>query len=174
MTARLAVIVLVALLTAACDVSMTRQPKYTAYAPSDVWSDGSSARPLPKGVVSQSDLERDRVSANPPRVTDAFIARGRDRFNIFCSPCHGLDGAADGVIVQHGFPKPPSFHDGKLLAMPPRQIFDTITNGYGVMFSYGDRVEPTDRWAIVAYIRALQLSQRAKVADIPDAREKLP
>ena len=174
MIPRLAPVVLMALLTAGCDVSMTRQPKYTAYAPSDVWRDGSSARPLPEGVVSQAHAERETIAANPPRVTDAFIARGRERFGIFCSPCHGLDGAADGVIVQHGFPRPPSFHNDKLRAMPPRQIFDTITNGYGVMFAYGDRVDPSDRWAIVAYIRALQLSQRAKVADIPDAREKLP
>jgi mono/diheme cytochrome c family protein len=172
--ARIALIVPLALLTAACDVSMKTQPKYTTYAPSDVWSGGSSARPLPDGVVAQGDAARDKAAANPPRVTDAFIARGRERFGIFCSPCHGLDGAADGIIVRHGFPKPPSFHDEKLLAMPARQIFDTITNGYGVMFAYGDRVQAEDRWAIVAYVRALQLSQRANVADIPQAREKLP
>jgi mono/diheme cytochrome c family protein len=172
--ARAALALLSALLVGGCDVSMTAQPKYTTYAPSQLWSDGSSARSLPAGVVSQDDAERTRIAANPPRVTDAFIARGRERFDIFCSPCHGLDGAADGVIVQHGFPKPPSFHDDKLLAMPARQIFDTISNGYGVMFAYGDRVEVNDRWAIVAYIRALQLSQRAKVADIPQVREKLP
>ena len=169
-----ALVVPFALLTAACDVSMTRQPKYTAYAPSELWDDGASARPLPDGVVSQVDAQRQSAAAQPPRVTDAFMARGRERFDIFCSPCHGLDGAADGIIVRHGFPKPPSFHDKKLLAMPARRIFDTVTNGYGVMFAYGDRVAPEDRWAIVAYVRALQLSQRAKIAEFPHARDELP
>jgi mono/diheme cytochrome c family protein len=171
--ARLIAVFGVALLTAACDVSMTQQPKYRTYAPSELWENGTSAQPLPEGVVAQSTLARDEVAANPPKVTSALLARGRERFDIFCSPCHGLDGGGAGVIVHHGFPNPPDFHSGKMLALPARSIFDTITNGYGVMYSYAARVEPADRWAITAYIRALQLSGHAKLTDFPEAKERL-
>jgi mono/diheme cytochrome c family protein len=97
------------------------------------------------------------------------LERGRARFDIYCAPCHGLAGDGDGVIVAHGFPKPPSYHIDRLLAAPPGHFYNVITHGYGVMFSYGDRVDPHDRWAITAYIRALQMSRRATVAEVPDA-----
>ena len=113
---------------------------------------------------------RDR-SKTPPPVTAALLARGRERFGIFCSPCHGLAGDGDGIIVAHGFPAPPSYHIDRLLAAPAQHFYDVISHGYGVMFAYDDRVPPHDRWAIAAYIRALQLSRRAKVAEVPDAAE---
>jgi mono/diheme cytochrome c family protein len=160
-----------ALLTAACDVSMTRQPKYRTYEPSGLWKNGSSAQPLPDGVVAQNAIAREAALRDPPKATPALLARGRERFDIFCAPCHGRDGAGDGIIVRHGFPHPPDFHSDAIIALPARQIVDTITNGYGVMFSYADRVEPKDRWAIAAYIRALQLAGRAKAADFPNAVE---
>jgi mono/diheme cytochrome c family protein len=157
-----------------CDFAMRVQPKFKAQAPADLWADGSSQRPLPKGVVAQGALAEDAAAKNPPPVNDALIARGRDRYNIYCSPCHGLSGDADGIVVQHGFPAPPSYHSEALLKAPAATFYDAITNGYGVMYSYAARVAPRDRWAIVAYIRALQLSRHAMVADVPDAKEHLP
>ena len=161
------------LLLGGCDFDMRVQPKFKADSASTLWADGSSARPLPKGVVAQGDAARDEVAANPPPVTDALVARGRERYNIYCSPCHGLSGDADGIIVRHGFPKPPSYHSEALLKAPASTFYDTITHGYGVMYSYATRVSPRDRWAIVAYIRALQLSRRASLANVPDAKEHL-
>jgi mono/diheme cytochrome c family protein len=167
--------VLIALfLLTSCDYSMELQRKYATYAPSEVWSDGASARPLPSGVVAQGDLARHALEISPPHPSEALLERGRERFGIYCSPCHGLAGDGDGVIVAHGFPAPPSFHIDRLLAAPAQHFYDVISNGYGVMFSYAARVEPEDRWAIVAYIRALQLSRRATIAEAPEAKEKLP
>ena len=113
-------------------------------------------------------------SATPPPASPALLARGRERFDIYCSPCHGLDGKGDGIVAARGFPHPPSFTEPRLLAAPASEFYDAISKGYGVMYSYAARVEPRDRWAIIAYIRALQLSQHATVAQVPDAREKLP
>jgi mono/diheme cytochrome c family protein len=158
---------------AACDLSMTQQRKLTTYAPTALWPDGTSARPLPAHVVAQGDVARAAEAKTPPAVTAALLARGQDRFGIFCAPCHGLAGDGDGIIVAHGFPAPPSYHISRLLAAPAQHFYDVITDGYGVMFSYADRVDPHDRWAIVAYIRALQLSRRATVAEVPDAAEHI-
>ena len=168
--------ILALLLLTSCDYSMTQQPKYKTYAPgpTDVWSDGASARPLPNNVVAQSALARQAAASSAPRVTEALLHRGEERFNIYCSPCHGLAGDGDGVIVAHGFPAPPSYHIDRLLAAPAQHFYDVISHGYGVMYAYAARVEPEDRWAIVAYIRALQLSRHATVAEAPEAEEKLP
>ncbi|MBV8926912.1 MAG: cytochrome c [Bradyrhizobium sp.] len=160
-------------LLAGCDVSMTEQRKLATYSPTALWPDGTTARPLPAGVVAQGDVERAALAKNPPPVSDALLARGRERYDIFCGPCHGLAGDGDGVIVMHGFPAPPSYHIDRLLAAPAQHFFDVMTDGYGVMFSYADRVPPHDRWAIAAYIRALQLSRRAEIAEIPDAEEHI-
>ena len=164
----------IALMVAGCDVSMTQQNRYDTYSPATLWSDGTSARPLPAHVVAQGDLARDDNARNPSPVTPALLARGRERFDIYCSPCHGLDGQGDGMVVQRGFPRPPSYLEPRLLAAPPATFYDAITDGYGVMYSYATRLEPRDRWAIVAYIRALQLSQHATLAEAPEAAEKLP
>jgi mono/diheme cytochrome c family protein len=161
------------LLLTSCGLSMTQQPKYNTYAPADIWPDGASARRLPDGVVSQSEPARLARETSPPPATEALLQRGRERFDIYCSPCHGLAGDGDGVIVAHGFPKPPSYHIDRLLAAPAQHFYDVVTNGYGVMFSYAARIEPQDRWAIVGYIRALQFSRRATVAEVPEAGEKL-
>lgn len=158
---------------AACDLSMTQQRKLATYEPTTLWPDGTSARPLPDHVVAQGDVERDATAKTPPPVTADLLARGRGRYGIFCAPCHGLAGDGDGVIVAHGFPAPPSYHIDRLLAAPAQHFFDVMTNGYGVMFSYADRVDAHDRWAIAAYIRALQLSRRATVAQVPDAAENV-
>ena len=170
---RVAAIAGLSLLLAGCGLSMTEQRKYKTYAPAKLWSDGTSARPLPDGVVAQGDVARAQAAAAPPPVTDALLARGRERFGIYCAPCHGLAGDGDGIIVAHGFPRPPSYHSDRLLAAPAQHFVDVITRGYGAMYAYADRVDPHDRWAIAAYIRALQLSRRAKVAQVPEAEKFL-
>jgi mono/diheme cytochrome c family protein len=158
---------------AGCDLSMTEQRKLATYAPSTLWTDGTSARPLPDHVVAQGDVRRAAAEKTPPPVTTALLARGRERFDIFCAPCHGLAGDGDGIIVAHGFPAPPSYHADRLLAAPAQHFYSVITGGYGAMYSYADRIDPHDRWAIAAYIRALQLSRHAAVAQVPDAAENI-
>jgi mono/diheme cytochrome c family protein len=166
---------LAAMPLAACgDQSMTQQNRYSTYTRASLFADGTEAQPLPAGVVAQGDLGRANQSAKPPTVDSQLLARGRERYDIYCSPCHGLTGSGDGMIVRRGFPAPPSYHSARLRAAPAQHIFDVITGGYGVMYSYASRVEPHDRWAIVAYVRALQESQGAKLADTPDLRSKLP
>lgn len=170
---RIAPTLCLALLVCGCGLSMTEQRKYKTYAPSTFWADGASARPLPDGVVAEGDLAAAALALTPPDASPASLARGRERFDIYCAPCHGLAGDADGIIVAHGFPKPPSLHSEHLLAATAQHIYDTITRGHGVMYAYADRLEPHDRWAVVAYIRALQLSHRAVVAEVPEARDVL-
>jgi mono/diheme cytochrome c family protein len=158
------------LLLCGCGLSMTQQRKYKTYSPSTLWADGASARPLPDGGVAQGDLALAAIAAEPPEASSTLLGRGRERFDIYCAPCHGLAGDGDGVIVAHGFPKPPSYHIDRLLAAPASHFYNAISKGYGVMYAYSDRVDPDDRWAIVAYIRALQFSRRANVAEVPEAQ----
>ncbi len=162
-----------ALVLASCDLSMKEQPKYPPYAPSSLWADGTSARPIAAGTVAQGDIARKAMQKNPPEVTAALLRRGQDRFDTYCSPCHGLSGYGDGMVVQRGFPPPPSYHIDRLRQMDGQYFFDVQTKGFGVMYSYADRVSVEDRWAIAAYIKALQLSQYASAALAPEAREKL-
>ena len=105
----------------------------------------------------------------PPPVTLALLERGQERYRIYCTPCHSELGDGRGMIVQRGFPAPPSFHIDRLRAAPPQYFYDVITQGHGVMYAFADRVQPADRWAIAAYIRALQRSQHASLADVPPA-----
>ncbi len=156
-----------------CDVSMTEQRKLKTYASSSLWLNGTSARQLPNHVVAQGDVARAAAAKSPPEVTPALLARGQERFGIFCAPCHGFAGDGDGIIVAHGFPQPPSYHIDRLLAATAQHFYDVMTHGYGVMYSFADRIEPQDRWAIAAYIRALQLSRHAAVAQVPDASENI-
>lgn len=169
----LAALACACLALAGCDLSMTQQRKLKTDTPTALWPDGSSARPLPAHVVAQGAVARAAAAKTPPPVTPELLARGRERFGIFCAPCHGLAGDGDGIIVAHGFPAPPSYYIARLEAAPAQHFYDVITHGYGVMFSYGDRVDPHDRWAIAAYIRALQVSRHAAVAAVPDAAEHI-
>ena len=171
---RLALLLSALALAGCADQSMREQKRYDTYEPAALWPDGTAARPLPEGAVAQGDLARAAALAQPPAVTRALLRRGQERYEIFCTPCHGLAGYGDGMIVARGFPKPPSYHTARLRAAPAQYFVDVTTNGYGVMSAYAARVEPQDRWAIAAYIRALQLSQGAQVASVPGAREKLP
>jgi len=147
------------------------------------FADGSTARQPVAETVARGELahqadtvffqgERNGhlVAAFPGRVapiTRATLARGRERFEIYCAVCHGRTGEGNGMIVQRGFPAPPSFHGERLRAAPPGYLFAVMTRGYGVMYPYADRVSASDRWAIAAYIRALQLSQNARLDDVP-------
>jgi mono/diheme cytochrome c family protein len=174
MTHRVALIVAATLVLGGCDHSMSQQNRYGTYTAAALFRDGTEAQPLPTGAIAQGDLDRANETAKPPPANPQLLARGRERYDIYCSPCHGLSGKGDGMIVHRGFPAPPSYHSARLRAAPAQHFFDVISHGYGVMYSYAARVEPRDRWAIIAYIRALQQSQSAKVADIPELRGKLP
>jgi mono/diheme cytochrome c family protein len=145
------------LLAASCNqnLTMSDQRKLDEYERSTIFRNGKVLQsPAPGSVSREQDLRA--VLAEKPPMTLALVERGRQRFNIFCSECHGSGGDADGMIVQRGFPRPPSFHEARLVNAPDEHFVDVITHGYGVMYSYSDRVPPADRWAIAAYIRALQ------------------
>lgn len=173
-------------LTTACGNAMVDQPYKQPLEASQFFANGSSARPVVPGTIPDNyDAENQwfytgktsdgrYVDAFPFPVTMEVLKRGQERYNIYCSPCHGLSGNGDGMIVQRGFSPPPSYHIFRLRQAPVGYFVDVITNGYGQMFSYAYRVEPSDRWAIAAYIRALQLSQNASVDDVPASeRQKL-
>jgi mono/diheme cytochrome c family protein len=157
------------------------QPRYNPYDQTDFFGDGQSARQpvagtFPRGELTlgpQELLYTGKVNGQPSEafpfpVTQQIVEHGRERFNVFCSPCHGFAGDGDGMIVQRGFRRPPSFHEDRLRAAPAGHYFDVITNGFGVMYPYGYRVAPRDRWAIIAYVRALQLSRQASISDVPE------
>ena len=162
-------LLLPSLLLGGCKQEMAQQRRMDTYEQTGVWKDGTTARPIPAGTVARGDLAREAAALAPPPVTAALLARGQERYGIFCTPCHGLSGEGDGMVVQRGFPPPPSFHTRRLRAVPARYLFDVITEGYGVMYSYAARVPPEDRWAIVAYLRTLQLSRHATLAEAPEA-----
>jgi mono/diheme cytochrome c family protein len=193
---RIVVMTTAMLLLAGCERArqdMYDQPRYKPFAASRMFDDGSSARTPPEGTqprargafagssggrlgtkAVETDIIAERAQANPYPVDLALLRRGQERYTIYCMPCHSPAGDGDGLVVRRGFPPPPSYHQDRLRNAPDRHIYDVIKNGYGVMVPYADRVEPADRWAIVAYIRALQLSQHAPVADLPtDDRKRL-
>jgi mono/diheme cytochrome c family protein len=158
-----------AIALSACD-NMANQPKLNPYELPYGAQANWPATP-PPNVVARDDALH--APAAPP-VTMALLERGRERFDVYCAPCHGRDGSGNGIIVQRGFPHPPSYYNDRLRNAPSQHFYDVITHGYGVMFPYADRVEPADRWAIAAYIRALQASVSATVADVPaDQRSAL-
>jgi mono/diheme cytochrome c family protein len=140
---------------AGCD-DMSVQPKQKAYSPF------VGPAQVPPGTV-----EYDDEPAEAPPLTLALLERGQERYRIYCTPCHSELGDGHGMIVQRGFPPPPSYHTDRLRQVPVQHFYDVITNGYGAMYSFAERVQPADRWAIAAYIRALQRSQHGKVADVP-------
>jgi mono/diheme cytochrome c family protein len=146
-----------ALSLAACNqnLTMSDQRKLDEYERSTIFRNGKVLQSPPPGSVSREQDLQNVLTEKPP-MTLALVQRGRERFNIFCSECHGYGGDADGMVVQRGFPKPPSFHEARLVNAPDAYFVDVITHGHGVMYSYADRVPPADRWAIAAYIRALQ------------------
>jgi mono/diheme cytochrome c family protein len=147
---------------AGCD-NMANQPRLKPYEVKYGAQIDWPAKPVPNTIAREDWGE----APAPPPVTMALLERGRERFDINCSPCHGRTGEGDGMIVQRGFPHPPSYFSEKLRDAPNQHFYDVITHGYGVMYPYADRVEPADRWAITAYIRALQASASASLSDVP-------
>jgi len=169
-----ALALMLVLLLAGCSQKMEAQPRQNPLAATPLSDTQSSARTPPAGTVA-TDADVGLVPAdNPHAVTMALLQRGQQRFEIFCAPCHGKAGDGQGMIPAHGFPHPPDYATPALLHASERHFYDVITNGYGVMFPYGDRVPPADRWAIAAYIRVLQYARNAPVADLPpDLETKL-
>ncbi len=129
-------------------------------------ANATSARPPVAGTLAQE--QPDAPVPQPTVITAALLARGQARYAIFCTPCHAESGDGNGMIVQRGFPQPPAFTTARLLHARAQLIYDTITNGHGAMYGYAARIPPADRWAIAAYIRALQLSQAASITALPD------
>ena len=161
---------------------MANQPKNRPESPSDFFADGRSVRPMLDNTVARGAIDNDVYNVAkdfagfPPAVkVDArLLERGQDRYKIFCTPCHGLQGNGEGMIAMRGMKHPPSYHIDRLRQAPNGYFYDVMTNGFGAMYSYSERITPADRWAIVAYIRALQLSRYAKVADLPaEVRQEL-
>jgi mono/diheme cytochrome c family protein len=155
-----------ALAAASCE-QMIHQPRYDYAEPSQLFADGKSLQAPPDGTIARDDPQWQSALRERPPITPALLARGRERFGIYCAVCHDAAGYGDGIVSSRGFPHPPSYHEPRLRAAPSSYFVDVISNGHGVMFSYADRVAPADRWAIAAYIRALQLSQDAALADVP-------
>lgn len=152
---------------AACDNMANqarRNPYELPYGAQENWP----ITPLATAIARDEPLK----PPSPPPVTMALLERGRQRFDINCSPCHGRLGNGEGMIVQRGFPRPPSYDIDRLRNVPSQHFYDVITHGYGVMYSYAGRVEPADRWAIAAYIRALQASAHASLSDVPPDKQK--
>jgi hypothetical protein len=160
---------------------MHDQPKFIPLRPTDFFGDGRSERPLTEGTVARGHLNDDvafytgkgpdgkPVDEFPFPVTKDVLERGQDRFNIYCSPCHDKLGEGNGMIVRRGFRHPPSYHIDRLRQVPNGYLFDVISSGFGAMQDYAAQVPVRDRWAIVAYIRALQLSHNATLGDVPPA-----
>ena len=178
--AKLAILAIgLCLALAGCRQNMHNQAKYKTYSENDFFADGQTARVPPANTVARGDLRESPelytgmtragqlVAEMPMPVTAQLLRRGQERFNIFCSPCHDRVGNGNGIIVQRGYKQPPSLHVDRLRASPPGYFFTVITNGFATMPSYAAQIPVADRWAIVGYIRALQLSQHAKLADVP-------
>ena len=167
-----------ALALTACRQDMHDQPRYKSLAGTDFFGDGRSARPEITGTVARGHLRIDTarftgkvdgqdIDAFPFQITKDDLARGQQRFNIYCSPCHSRLGDGNGMVVRRGFRQAASYHSEKLLKAPIGHFFDVMTNGFGAMPSYASRVDPDDRWRIAAYIRVLQLSEKATIDDVP-------
>lgn len=157
---RTALTCLLLLLLGSCD-NMDHQPRYDSYEKSALFSDGKALQAAPEGTISRDDDSFGEELANRPPMSLALLTRGHERYEIYCTPCHDPAGYGNGRIPSRGFPHPPSFHIQRLRDAPSGYIVEVITHGHGVMYSYADRVVPKDRWAIAAYVRALQLSQNA-------------
>ena len=170
----------------ACRDDMHNQPRYKPLAASEFFGDRRSARPEVEGTIARGQLRIDEarytgkiagedITEFPIPITKADIERGQARFNVYCTPCHGRLGDGNGMVVMRGFRQPPSYYSQRLMDAPLGHFYDVISNGFGAMASYASRVTSDDRWRVIAYIRALQLSESAKLSDVPaDQRQNLP
>jgi hypothetical protein len=166
------------LLTAGCRQDMQNQPKYKPLGVSAFFADGRASRPIPYGSIARGELDDndsfhtgtvngDFAESIPLPITVALLRRGEERFNIFCSPCHDRLGTGNGMIAQRGFKAPADLNSDRVRQEPPGYIFQVITNGFGAMPDHRDQIPVRDRWAIVAYLRALELSRKATLDDVP-------
>ena len=178
MKTKLLVIAGLAIVATGCRQDMHDQPKLKPYRSSEFFADGSGMRPLPAHTVARGSLQEDShfftgrmadgsmATELPMPMTKALLKRGQERFTIYCTPCHGQVGDGRGMVVRRGYKQPTSYHDERLRQVPIGYFFDVMTNGFAVMPSYAPQVPPEDRWAIAAYIRALQLSQHVDAASL--------
>lgn len=177
---RVACLAGIALALAGCRLDMHVQPKYLPYDETNFFGDGRSERAPVPGTIARGQLRSDELLFTgkengvvadefPFPITPADLQRGREEFNVFCTPCHGYTGTGNGMIVQRGFPQPPSYHIDRLRQAPAGHFFEVMTNGFGRMYSYAARLTPDDRWRVAAYIRVLQLSRHATLGDVPAA-----
>jgi len=178
------IVALCALSLSGCDMAlrqdMADQPKNRPLSPSEFFADGRSERPLIENTVARGALDNDVYNVSkeyagfPLPVDEKLLHRGEDRYKVFCTPCHGLQGDGQGMAATRGMKHPSSYHIERLRQAPNGYFYDVISNGFGSMYSYSERISPRDRWAIIAYVRALQLSRNAKVSELPeDLRQKL-
>jgi mono/diheme cytochrome c family protein len=174
------VLVALALVASACRQDMHDQPRIEPLEASAVFADGRGSRPRIPGTIARGERVYDAhltdgrdgaelATTFPFPVTRDVLERGREQYDVFCAACHDRAGTGAGIVVKRGLKQPPSFHVERLRESPPGYFFDVITRGFGVMYDYSDRIPPADRWAIVAYVRALQRSQNAKLEDLPAA-----
>ena len=183
------VLALAALLAAACRQDMHDQPRFEPLEASSFFADGRSSRPQVRGTIARGELRLDEhlyrgtvdgelATTFPFEMTRDMLDRGRERYDIYCSVCHDRTGSGEGLVVKRGLKQPPSFHIERLREAPPGYYFDVITRGFGAMYDLSDRIPAEDRWAIVGYVRALQLSQNATIMDVApgwrDALEQRP
>lgn len=172
----------VALATSGCGIrkAMYDQPKYKPFQQSDFFGDDRASRPLIEGTIARGHLHEDKflyegkvngqfATTFPFPMTREVLLRGQERFNIYCSPCHDQAGTGNGMVAQRGFKHPPSYTEQRLIDSPPGYFFDVMTRGFGQMSGYAAQVKPEDRWAIAGYIRVLQLTRHATLADVPEA-----
>jgi cytochrome c5 len=159
---------------------MANQPRQNPLSPSDFFADGRSERPAVENTVARGSVQDDSLfvpkdsNAFPLPVTEELLQRGEQRYEIFCTPCHGIQGDGMGMVAVRGMKHPPSYHQERLRNVPNGYLYDVVTNGFGAMYGYSAQIPPRDRWAIVAYLRALQLSRNAPVGQLPaELREKL-
>jgi hypothetical protein len=176
---QLGAVLLLLAAAAGCRQDMHDQPKYIPLRPSEFFGDGRSSRPPVEGTIARGQLNDDEalysgrdpagkfVNEFPFPVTRAVLDRGQNRYNVYCAPCHDRLGDGDGRIVRRGYRHPPSYHIDRLRQVPNGYIYDVITSGFGAMPDYSSQIHPSDRWAIVAYVRALQLAHNGKAGDVP-------
>lgn len=179
-TARFVLVALSGLALAGCQQRMGMAPYYEPLEENPMFEDHRASRPLEPGTVARGDLREDDalytgkvdgklVEEFPIDITKEVIDRGENRFNIYCAPCHSKLGDGNGMIVQRGVSRPPSYMDDRLVTAPVGHIYDVISNGYGRMYSYNQQIPVRDRWAIVAYVKTLQAAGRATINDVPEA-----
>jgi cytochrome c5 len=180
----LAIAALCALSFAGCNNTlrqdMANQPRQNPLSPSDFFADGRSERPVVENTVVRGSIQDDSLlvpkesNAFPLPLTVELLQRGEQRYGIYCTPCHGIQGDGMGMVAMRGMKHPPSYHQERLRNEPNGYLYDVVTNGFGAMYGYSAQISPRDRWAVVAYLRALQLSRNAPVGQLPaELREKL-